>query len=841
MKGAALAAHFLNSWGFGLCRRFQLQALRLLQNADMKQRLSTSLALLMSLLVLQRKVSTMTKRRLRAIAQLLSVALVFAFVPVLAYAIDGADRDSAGGISSTSVTDLSAATLSANADDDEGDEEDDEDDATLELVLSDPRTLKGYIGETRVLNFADGDKVVLTKPNGERYEVPCDNIDFDSDLPFEEGVDRYDFGIGFYYGPDDSWFFGWLYIEVEGISNENIASARFEQLEESIWLSIENPTWRDEPSLRCKAGDLLTVAYKDGSSKVYEYSEEGGRSTEPLFVNVEDDDDSIVLTYAQDESSHYADLANVGAEITSEVRVQGVKAEGKLKGVVVENPVKSISFEPVSTTVNVSDFLDGDGALSASRRGEDGFLPGDKLTLTFNDNSAKTYVFTLPEPPDDEDPELYDGGPGEFLCSGEGLPFADQAGLWLSSDKLIIGESQLSVSAYHRESPLVTITVIDDVDGEFESDWWLTVYNDEYSVELGPAETTTTIRVRVVMSGIDPELSYQWYRSVDEDNYVAVAGETGLTLVAPAGQYELVATDMFGETYSKSIYINNHIIKNGLEFYSYGHGASVHAPVIDDGAGNMRRITNSNVVIPETITFENGVTDTVDRIGYFVGCQELTSVQIPATVEWIYLDAFVNTGLTEIHIPQSVTSLGEHCVGYNRGGEEYPPIEGFTIYGAKGSAAEGYATRNGIRFVEEEGSGVTAPEAEPVAPNPYVNVATVTAASIKEVASLSTITLGPKVKKIAPGAFAGTAVKTVIIKSSKLKKKSVKNAFKGSSVKTVKVVAKDQKTTKGLVGKALKKVKKTNKKAKAYNKKLAKKYKKFMTKKVVGKKVKVKA
>ena len=103
------------------------------------------------------------------------------------------------------------------------------------------------------------------------------------------------------------------------------------------------------------------------------------------------------------------------------------------------------------------------------------------------------------------------------------------------------------------------------------------------------------------------------------------------------------------------------------------------------------------------------------------------------------------------------------------------------------------------------------------------------------------MTLGPKVKKIAAGAFAGTGISTVVVKSSKLKAGSVKGAFKGSNVKTVKVAAKDQKPIKGLKGKALKKAKAANKKAKAYNKKLAKKYKKLMTKKVVGKKVKVKA
>lgn len=79
--------------------------------------------------------------------------------------------------------------------------------------------------------------------------------------------------------------------------------------------------------------------------------------------------------------------------------------------------------------------------------------------------------------------------------------------------------------------------------------------------------------------------------------------------------------------------------------------------------------------------------------------------------------------------------------------------------------------------------------------------------------------LGKKVKKIAKGAFKEYAkVKTLQVKTKKLKKKSVKGSLKGSKVKTVQVKI------------ASKKV----------NKKFVKKYKKIFTKKNAGKKVKVK-
>ena len=70
----------------------------------------------------------------------------------------------------------------------------------------------------------------------------------------------------------------------------------------------------------------------------------------------------------------------------------------------------------------------------------------------------------------------------------------------------------------------------------------------------------------------------------------------------------------------------------------------------------------------------------------------------------------------------------------------------------------------------------------------------------------------------AKNAFKGTKIKTIVVKTKKLKKKSVKGALKGSKVKTVKVQ----------IG------------SKKVNKKYVKKYKKIFTKKNAGKKAKVK-
>ncbi len=74
-----------------------------------------------------------------------------------------------------------------------------------------------------------------------------------------------------------------------------------------------------------------------------------------------------------------------------------------------------------------------------------------------------------------------------------------------------------------------------------------------------------------------------------------------------------------------------------------------------------------------------------------------------------------------------------------------------------------------------------------------INAKTVTAKKVKSALKkahnehATTITLGSKVKTIKAGAFKGTDVKKLVVKSTKLTKKSVKGSLKGSKVKVVQV------------------------------------------------------
>ena len=91
----------------------------------------------------------------------------------------------------------------------------------------------------------------------------------------------------------------------------------------------------------------------------------------------------------------------------------------------------------------------------------------------------------------------------------------------------------------------------------------------------------------------------------------------------------------------------------------------------------------------------------------FRGCTSLTSVTIPNSVTSIGSTAFANcTSLTSITIPNSIISIGQQAFGYYfpYNSDMYSKIPGFTIYGAKGSAAESYANEHGFIFIEIEQS-----------------------------------------------------------------------------------------------------------------------------------------
>ena len=104
-----------------------------------------------------------------------------------------------------------------------------------------------------------------------------------------------------------------------------------------------------------------------------------------------------------------------------------------------------------------------------------------------------------------------------------------------------------------------------------------------------------------------------------------------------------------------------------------------------------------------SITIPNSVTSIGEMA--FYRCTVLTSVTIPDSVTSIGNYAFDGCDeLKSVTIPASVTTIGEEAFGYywNSETHERAKVDGFTIYGYQGSAAQTYAEENGFTFITLE-------------------------------------------------------------------------------------------------------------------------------------------
>ena len=182
---------------------------------------------------------------------------------------------------------------------------------------------------------------------------------------------------------------------------------------------------------------------------------------------------------------------------------------------------------------------------------------------------------------------------------------------------------------------------------------------------------------------------------------------------------------------------------NGTWITTAPWGANIKTVIIEDGVTYIGSYAFYGCTGLTSVT----IPDSVTSIGSnsFYGCTGLTSITIPDSLANIEGYAFNNTawynnqpdgmvyagrvaykykgtmpdntsiiirdgtkgiagsaferctGLTSVIIPDSVTSIGFGSLGYNWGRKK---IDGLTIYGVPGSAAEQYANDNGFTFIE---------------------------------------------------------------------------------------------------------------------------------------------
>lgn len=225
------------------------------------------------------------------------------------------------------------------------------------------------------------------------------------------------------------------------------------------------------------------------------------------------------------------------------------------------------------------------------------------------------------------------------------------------------------------------------------------------------------------------DFSFAWCTSLTE--ITIPEGVTSIGTGAFRGDYNLseinipstvtaIAADAFDGTgwIETAADENGLIIVNGILLKCTSDSADIAVPntvtSISERAFESR--TNlEKVTIPDSVTEINSnafeecisltdvnIPNNLTSIQYavFAGCDSLTTVDIPESVTSIDGYAFYRTGLKSIVIPETVTSIADYALGYG-GTDTEPrvPVEGFTIYGYPGTAAETYANDNSFNFV----------------------------------------------------------------------------------------------------------------------------------------------
>mgnify|MGYP003294396081 CR=1 FL=1 len=118
-------------------------------------------------------------------------------------------------------------------------------------------------------------------------------------------------------------------------------------------------------------------------------------------------------------------------------------------------------------------------------------------------------------------------------------------------------------------------------------------------------------------------------------------------------------------------------------------------PLINNSAfKNCTALTK--IEIPSSVTF----------LGFsaFEGCTSLSEVIFNEGLKSIGRYAFLNTALTSVVLPASVTVIEEDSLGYTGEWGDTDQVEGFTIYGYTNTGAEEYARKWHFNFVDLGGN-----------------------------------------------------------------------------------------------------------------------------------------
>lgn len=147
---------------------------------------------------------------------------------------------------------------------------------------------------------------------------------------------------------------------------------------------------------------------------------------------------------------------------------------------------------------------------------------------------------------------------------------------------------------------------------------------------------------------------------------------TGVLTINGSGAMDLDgywAMNTFGSTNVKEIVIGSGV--TSISNYVFYSCTKLEKVTLSDTVKSIGSYAFEFCMSLKSITFPSSM----ERIytGVFYGCTDLSSVKLNDGLKTVDKYPFPNTALTEITIPASVTSIGEHAFGYTYEKSTYTP------------------------------------------------------------------------------------------------------------------------------------------------------------------------
>ena len=173
-------------------------------------------------------------------------------------------------------------------------------------------------------------------------------------------------------------------------------------------------------------------------------------------------------------------------------------------------------------------------------------------------------------------------------------------------------------------------------------------------------------------------------------NLISISIPNGVTTVSRAAFYDCTGLE--------NIVLPNTVKR--IDTSAFSNCSSMTNISLPNSIEEMGEYVFSDCIKLKSVTIPDEVTSIGE--GAFLNCTSLANVTISKKVRYINNRAFMNCiNLKSVTVPKSIVKILNYAMGYYQDTETgiYKKIDGFTIKGYKGTAAETYAKENGFKFI----------------------------------------------------------------------------------------------------------------------------------------------